>query len=178
MAEFDGTRPQINDPDLITEIVRLLTIRGRLGELNVSDEVGLNLLMGSVGFLKSLNFPVAFDFAAFVSNGVQTAAAASTVHALSGTLPAGIYDVFVTISHEVSLGKLFSIETVPTTQQILIFIERDATLITTNFAIEIVGAPQAIQVTNLDAFGAGERSTATLAAVPRPSPGFTGTLGQ
>ena len=178
MAEFDGARPQINDPDLITEIVRLLTIRGRLGELNVSDEVGLNLLMGSVGFLKSLNFPPAFDFANFVSNGVQTAAAASTVHAVSGTLPAGIYDIFVTISHEVSLGKLFSIETVPTTQQILIFIERDATLITTSFAIEIVGAPQAIQVLNLDAFAATERSVATIGAAPRPSPGFTGTLGQ
>lgn len=176
MAEFTDPRPQIVDPDLIVEIARLLQLRGQLGELVVSDEVELNLLLGSVGFVKSLSFPPVFDFASFTSNGVQTAAAISTVHAVSGTLPAGIYDIFVTISHEVSLGKLFSIETVPTTQQILIFIERDATLITTNFAIEIVGTPQAVQVTNLDAFAAGERSTATLAAVPRPNPGFSGSL--
>ena len=175
MAEFDGNRAQINDPDLITEIVRLLTIRGRLGELNVSDEIRLNLLVGSAGFVKSLTFQPAFDFATFVSNGVQTNAAASTVHALSATLPPGDHDVFMTISHEVSLGKLFSVQTVPTSQQFDIFIERDATLIVP-FAVKIVGAPQAIQVINLDAFAATERSTATLNISSRPAPGFAGTL--
>ena len=176
MAQFDASRPQIVDPDLIVEIVRLLRLRGQLGELNVNDEVQLNLLLGSVCFVKSLSFPPAFDFANFVSNGVQTAALASTVHAASAILAAGIYDVFITISHEVSLGKLFSVQTAPTTQQVDIFIERDATLITANLAIEIVGTPQLIQVLNLDAFAAGERSTATLAAALRPSPGFTGPL--
>lgn len=176
MAEFDPNRPQVVDPDLVVEIVRLLTIRGQLGELNINDEVQLNLLLGSVGFVKSLSFPVAFDFQNFASSGLQTAAAANTVHAVTPTLPVGAYDMFFTISHEVSLGKLFQIRFAPTTQQIDIFIERDATLVTTNFALNITGSPQIIDIINLDAFAAGERSVATIGAVPRPSPGFTGPL--
>lgn len=176
MAEFDPNRPQVVDPDLIVEIVRLLTIRGQLGELNINDEVQLNLLLGSVGFVKSLSFPVAFDFQNFVSAGLQTAAAANTVHAATPTLPVGAYDMFFTISHEVSLGKLFQIRFAPTTQQIDIFIERDATLVTTNFALNITGTPQVIDIINLDAFAAGERSTASIQAQPRPTPGFSGSL--
>lgn len=176
MAEFTDPRPQIVDPDLIVEIARLLKLRGQIGELVVSDEVQLNLLLGSVGFVKSLSFPPAFDFSTFVSEGVQTAAAASTIHAVSATLPAGDHDVFLTISHEVSLGKLFAVQTVPTSQEFLIFIERDATLLSVSFAVRIVGTPQAIQVINMDAFAASERSTATLNIVSRPIPGFTGPL--
>ena len=176
MAEFTDPRPQIVDPDLIVEIARLLKLRGQIGELVVSDQVELNLLLGSVGFVKSLSFPPAFNFSSFASEGVQTAALASTVHAVSATLPAGVHDVFLTISHEVSLGKLFSVQTLPTTQQFDIFIERDATLITNSLAIEIVGTPQAIQVINLDAFAGGERSSATLNIASRPIPGFTGPL--
>ena len=176
MADFNDPRPQIVDPDLVVEIARLLKLRGQIGELVVSDQVELNLLLGSVGFVKSLSFPPAFDFQDFASAGLQTAAAANTVHAATATLPVGSYDMFFTISHEVSLGRLFQIRFAPTTQQIDIFIERDATLVATNFAIEITGTPQVIDIINLDAFAAGERSTASIQALPRPSPGFSGSL--
>lgn len=98
MAERDPNLPQSADPELQADLVRLLRVQGPLGMLNVLDVVIPTVSMGQVVPLNVQVRQPSFRSTDVFSAGVQTAAAANFVHADTGALAQGIYDVFYYIS--------------------------------------------------------------------------------
>jgi len=115
MAGRDPTRPQLEFPELVAELITLLRLTGQVGRLNFSDEVIPAFLIGSRGINFGGDLP-AFTSAA-VFDGSFGDPAANTVIADTGPLPAGTYDV---------QASLFGTGTVPTTPQVFDLQHRDA----------------------------------------------------
>jgi len=92
MADFDANLPQVNDPAVETDLIRLLQITGPLGRLNVLDTVVPVVFMGNVVPQTITVLQPAFRATDVFSNGIQTAAAINTIHADTGALAAGTYD--------------------------------------------------------------------------------------
>ena len=92
MAERDPTKPQLDFPDLVAELITQLRLRGQVGLLDFSDVVIPTFLVGSRG----VNF--SGDPSAFSSAGVVTSSAAippaNFVLIDTGPLPAGTYNVY------------------------------------------------------------------------------------
>lgn len=103
MARRDGTRPQVDFPQLIADVIDQLNVRGPLGVLDLSDQVIPAFIIGSrAGSLQVTVTPVNFASAA-VFHGASTTPAANTVIVDTGALPAGDYDVLSHISSGANL---------------------------------------------------------------------------
>lgn len=92
MAERDANVPQVNDPQLEADLLRVLRVRGPLGVLNVLDGIVPVVLMGTV---RPFDFQVlqpAFSPGNIFSSQ-DTSPGVNTVLLDSGPLPAGTYDV-------------------------------------------------------------------------------------
>jgi len=96
MAGRDPTRPQLDDPALIAELITALRLMGQVGLLNFSDEVIPAYLIGSRGINFGGDLP-AFTSAAVFSGAVDLPLA-NTIVADTGPLPAGTYDVMAQIN--------------------------------------------------------------------------------
>ncbi len=98
MAEVRADVPQLNDPQLEADLLRVLSIRGPLGKINIVDAILPVVLMGTV---RPFDFQVlqpSFDVAA-VFAGATTNPGISAVIVDTGQLPAGTYDVKINVSY-------------------------------------------------------------------------------
>lgn len=98
MAQLDAQTPQVNDPELEADLTRLLTIVGQLGRLNVADIVLPTVSLGSVVTQTVRVEQPAFRSSDVFTEQIQIAAPANTVHADTGQLAAGAYDIDLYIS--------------------------------------------------------------------------------
>jgi len=91
MAVKNPNVPQVNDPQLEADLLRVLRIKGPLGVLNVLDAIVPTVLMGTVR---------PFDFQVLqptfspgnIFSSQNTNAGVNTVLVDTGALPAGTYD--------------------------------------------------------------------------------------
>lgn len=98
MAEPDPNTPQVVDPERVVNLTRLLQIRGPLGVLNVLDTIVPVVNMGDVVTRTVTVLQPAFRSTDVFSEGVRVAAPANTVHADTGALAEGTYDLQLYIS--------------------------------------------------------------------------------
>ena len=95
MAEFDPNVPIVDDPELEANLVRDLSIIGRIGRLRVLDLVMPTISLGSVVQSTVEVRQASFRSTDVHSNGMQAAPAAGAVLADTGQLAAGIYDCII-----------------------------------------------------------------------------------
>lgn len=96
MAGRDPTRPQLEFPALVAELITQLRLTGQVGRLNFSDEVIPAFLIGSRGIDFGGGGPSFRSPGVF--NGANLNPAALTVVTDTGPLPAGTYDIQGSIS--------------------------------------------------------------------------------
>lgn len=102
--------PQVNDPELEADLIRLLSIVGALGTLNVVDTVVPTVSLGSIADEIDNRSPVFLD-TDIHSEGVKTAPTASLLLADTGQLNTGIYDISIALSStEVAVDNTLNIE--------------------------------------------------------------------
>lgn len=99
--ELPPGTPEVDDPILIADFIRALSIKGAIGRLRVLDVVMPtvpigNVLAQNVTVLNPSSAPV-FRSTDVFSAGTQVAPAANTVLADTTALPAGVYDVIITL---------------------------------------------------------------------------------
>ena len=97
MAELEPRTPQSIDPDLQANLVRLLQIKGPLGILNVPDVIVPVVIMGEIAPRDVITRQPRFDVADWFSAGITLSPAANSILADTGQLPAGVYDVIISI---------------------------------------------------------------------------------
>jgi len=95
MAGRDPTRPQLEFPALVAELITQLRLTGQVGRLNFSDEVIPAFLIGSRGINFAGDLP-AFTSAASFDGAISTPSA-NVVILDTGALPAGDYDILATM---------------------------------------------------------------------------------
>ena len=93
MAGRDPTRPQLEFPELVSELISQLRLTGQVGRLNFRDEVIPAFLIGSRGINFGGDLPAFTSSAVFAS--LAALPAANTVVADTGPLPAGDYDMML-----------------------------------------------------------------------------------
>ena len=98
MAQPNAALPQVVDPERLADLIRLLTVRGPLGVLNVADVVVPVVSLGDVVERTITVLQPAFRASDFFSVGTVTGGAAGTILADTGPLPAGTYDVIITVN--------------------------------------------------------------------------------
>ena len=110
MGEIDPTKPQVNDPEVEAELIRVLSIVGPLGKLDVIPAVLPIISMGNVVQqtveVRSPNFRSTDIFSA----GIVTGGAAGTVHADTTALQAGTYDMIYVISPTATTGPEWQVQ--------------------------------------------------------------------
>lgn len=110
MAEEDPNTPQAVDPETATNLVRLLQIRGPLGVLNVLDTIIPVVNMGDVVARTVAVLQPSFRSTDVFSAGKQVGAPAATVHADTGPLAEGIYDVLLQIPETTNTSIVWDVE--------------------------------------------------------------------
>jgi len=110
MADVDPTKPQINDPELEADLIRTLSIVGPLGKLEVIQAVLPTISMGNVVQQTVDVLQPAFRSTDIFSNGFIVAAPVNTVHADTGGLAAGVYDVQAHISNSAVTDQSWEIQ--------------------------------------------------------------------
>ena len=179
MAPPDPTRPQVINAELIAEVVRLLRLRGPLGELNVSDEVRLTFGLGSAGFIKSLDFGRSFEPSSFKSEGILTASPVNTLHADTGPLAVGVYDLIFTLQKDATSTAInwqFQWRNFDNTVNLAVLdlIGEPPSSVSLGFVVNI--ANERLRVLNITIIPASVRAIANFVIAKRPDPGFVGAL--
>lgn len=171
MAEPDPGKPQVTDPDTVADLIRLLAIRGTIGFLDVADIVIPTVSLGSVVQQTVRVDQPAFRSTDVFSAGQKSGAGVNTVHADTGQLPAGTYDLILLIA---------GLDTVSRTQWVVQ--HRNATNAANLMTFPLDGASkeaastwdirfgyevavnERLRVLNVIAFAAGQKSAATIFA--------------
>jgi len=96
--ELPPGTPEVDDPLLISDLIRLLSIKGAIGRLPLADIVIPTVSLGDVVQPTVEVRSPAFRTTDIFSQGVQTAQAAGTLLADTGQLAAGTYDVLMQFS--------------------------------------------------------------------------------
>lgn len=107
MAELNPLEPRVNDPELEADLIRLLSITGPLGTIRVADIVIPTVSLGDVVTRTVRVEQPAFRSTDVFSAGVQTAAPANFIHADTGPLAAGAYDVHLQIPHTLATSHVW-----------------------------------------------------------------------
>lgn len=110
MADKDPNLPQSADPELQANLVRLLRVQGPLGELNVLDVIIPTVTMGQVVPLDVQVRQPRFRSTDVFSVGFLQGAAIDTIHADTGQLAAGDYDIQLYISPNSSTDSIWRVE--------------------------------------------------------------------
>lgn len=162
MAERDPTIPQSDDPDLQADLVRLLRIVGPLGRLNIADFV---IPTVSVGNLADLALQPSFRPDDIFTAGLLSGAGAFTIHATTGTVPRGVYDLQLYISPHISEAHVWELilATFPGSTSWFYIVPADGTGLNQTFALELARDGN-LQIKNTTAFGVGIQSTAAIFA--------------
>lgn len=110
MAAVDPDQAQVNDPELEADLSRLLSIVGRLGKLNVLDFVLPTVSLGNVVTQAVDVLQGAFRSTDVFSAGSQVNAPVGTVHADTGPVAAGIYDIQASASGSATQTQQWNFE--------------------------------------------------------------------
>jgi len=102
MAGRDPTRPQLEFPQLVAELITQLRLTGQVGRLNFSDEVIPAFLIGSRGINFGGDLP-SFNSAA-VFDGSRSLPPANHVLIDTGALPQGTYDLLANFGYAGALA--------------------------------------------------------------------------
>ena len=167
MAARDGARPQLVDPDVLASLVRLLSVVGPLGVLEVSDVVVPVVSLGNVVQPTVDVVPPAFTSGQVHTNGVQVAAPINTLHADTGALPAGTYDIILTVEpNDTTVLLPFTVEHRDAANAANIVTWTILTNLTTGaYPLRFgytVGPGERLRVLNSVALAAGDRSSVTI----------------
>ena len=98
MAARDPTVAEVDDPELEANLIRTLSIIGKLGRLRVLDVVLPTVSLGDVVTPAISVEQPAYTAATAFTEGIITAATAGQTHADTGQLAAGIYDLVISLS--------------------------------------------------------------------------------
>jgi len=96
MAGRDPTRPQLEFPALVAELITELRLTGQVGRLNFSDQVIPAFLIGSRGINFGGDLPAFTSAAVFA--GDNDTPPSNAIIADTGALPAGTYDLMGDLS--------------------------------------------------------------------------------
>ena len=110
MAEPDPRTPQAVDPEVTANLTRLLQIRGPLGILNVLDTIVPVVSLGDVVTPSVIVREPFYTSTNVFSAGIQNAAPPNIVHADTGPLAEGVYDLQYFISIEDTPAILWAVE--------------------------------------------------------------------
>ena len=99
MAEIDPNKPQVTDPITVADLVRVLSVRGSLGVLDVADVILPTISVGQITPLEVAIRTPAFRSTDIFSAGSILAPVAGTLLADTGALPAGTYDLTFVLSN-------------------------------------------------------------------------------
>lgn len=169
MADPDPNTPQVVDPERVVDLTRLLQIRGPLGVLNVLDTIVPVVNMGDVVARSVEVRPPFFTSTDIFSAGLQTAAPINFVHADTGPLAEGIYDIQLQIPATATTGNSWNIEhrdaanTAALAVWNAILITGTGGVLAQTFAYEFA-INERLRIINLGAFAAGELSVAHIFA--------------
>jgi len=172
MAEPTDTGPVALDPELTTNLTRLLQIRGPLGLLRVLDTIVPVVSMGDVVSPTITVLQPAFRSTDIFSAGAQLAAAVNTVHADTTGLAAGTYDVVIIIqSDPADLAMVFQIQHRNAANAANLaqwdIVPRQTGGIELQYQMEFgyeIALNERLRVLNLTVIGAGQPSVATIFA--------------
>lgn len=169
MANPDPNTPQVVDPELVVDLGRLLQIRGPLGVLNVLDTIVPVVNMGDVVTRTVTVLQPAFRSTDVFSAGVQTAAAAGTIHANTGPLAAGTYDIHLQVPQTLSTSHVWDVRHRNAADNAnmaiwsTIVLEGAGGAFTQTFGYEFA-LNESMTIVNISAFAVGEGSVAFLFA--------------
>lgn len=104
MPDIDPSKPQINDPELEAELIRVLSIVGPMGKLDVIPAVLPTISMGNIVQQTVEVRSPAFRTTDIFSTGLQTGQAGGTLLADTGPLADGIFDVRLASTSQTSIG--------------------------------------------------------------------------
>jgi len=172
MGELDPSIPQVNDPELEADLIRVLSVVGRVGKLRVADIVIPTVSLGNVVQQTVEVRQPAFTSSNIFSAGAQVAAAINTVHADTTALAAGTYDVKIIIRAGAALfAMVFQVQhrnaanTANLAQWDFVPEGDNGSILVANetFGYEL-GLNERIRILNLTAMTAGRASVATIFA--------------
>lgn len=169
MAEPTGDLPQVNDPELEAELIRILSVVGPLGKLNVADLVIPVVNIADAFTREVLVRQPSFRSTDVFSAGIQTGAAVTTVHADTGQLPVGVYDILVSITLATSAQRQWGIQhrnaaNSANLMELPVVSDADGPSFQTQTFGYVFGPDERLRVINGNAMGAGELSTAFIFA--------------
>jgi len=165
MGVRDPTVPQSDDPDLAADLIRLLRIVGPLGRLSVADVVIPVVSMGDVATRTITVLQPAFRSTDLFSAGLLVAAAVDTVHADTGPLAEGTYDVVIHISPQATTNMFWRVVHRDAADAATLMEYRPAApagasgSMVQTFGYELA-LNERLRITNTTAFAAGEGSSA------------------
>ena len=112
MAELDPNLALVNDPELEANLIRALSIVGRVGKLRVVDIVIPTISLGDVVQPTVEVRTPSFRSSDVFSNGALLAPAGGTILADTGALAAGIFDVemYFTTNDDTQISNMFRTE--------------------------------------------------------------------
>lgn len=110
MAVEDPNTPQVVNPERVVDLTRLLQIRGPLGVLNVLDTIVPTVSMGDVVTRNVTVLQPSFRSTDVFTEQLLVNAPANTVHADTGALSAGVYDIQLHISANTTNALAWRIE--------------------------------------------------------------------
>jgi len=107
--ELPPGTPEVDDPLLVADLIRLLSIKGAIGRLPLADIVIPVVSLGDVVTPQIDVRQPSFRSTDVFSAGILTAPAANTVLADTTALTAGVYDVHFTCSGENTAANAASV---------------------------------------------------------------------
>jgi len=171
--ELPPGTPEVDDPLLLADLIRLLSVKGALGKMQVADIVLPVVSLGDVVQPTVEVRQAAFRSTDIFSAGMQTAPAANTVLADTTALVAGTYDVKVLLSAAVGASNTERITlehrdaanaaNLATWDSIMFDAGQDAVLLEYNFGY-VFGFNERLRAINPLIVGAGQTVNAVIFA--------------
>lgn len=163
--------PEVDDPLLVADLIRLLSIKGAIGRMRLADIVIPIVSLGDVVRPEIDTRTPAFRSTDIFSEGVLVSALAGALHADTGQLSAGTYDVVLVMSSgDVGANNNFLIahRNAANNADLSVwpFAFNDQTPITLSYGYEI-STDERLRVTILNATGTNQRTSAAIFARSR-----------
>lgn len=91
--ELPAGTPEVDSPLLVADLLRLLNVKGAIGHLQLADIVIPTVSLGDVVTPSIDTRTPSFRSTDVFTAGLLTGSPAATIHADTGPLPAGVYDL-------------------------------------------------------------------------------------
>lgn len=169
MGEINPLEPRVNNPELEADLIRLLSITGPLGTIRVADVVLPTVSLGSVVTETVTVLQPSFRSTDVFSAGPQQGIAVPFVHADTGPLAEGAYDLQLHISDSFDTGQIWDVQhrNAANAANLAIWstvlLANSGTVFNQQFAYEFAGNER-LRILNRNAFVVGEISNAFIFA--------------